>query len=302
VTTYLVTGAGGCIGAWTVQRLLARGHAVVTFDLPGSSDHRLRMVLDADQLAAVQRVHGDVAAPGVLAAALDAHGVTRVIHLAALQVPFVRADPQLGARVNVEGTVNVFEAARAAGLTAPLVYASSIAALDAHGAYKRANENAAAVYNSEHGLPSIGLRPHTVYGPGRDQGLTSEPSHAMLAAAAGRSYRITFAGSCQLHHASDAAEAFVRASELPYEGASVHNLDGPVASTAQIVAAIEQALPDAAGLVTVTGEPLPFPAEVDAQSFLALVGGPTARPLHEGVRDAVEHYARLIDGGQISAG
>jgi nucleoside-diphosphate-sugar epimerase len=42
--------------------------------------------------------------------ALDAHAITRVIHLAALLLPFVKADPALGARVNVEGTVNVFEA------------------------------------------------------------------------------------------------------------------------------------------------------------------------------------------------
>ena len=44
--------------------------------------------------------------------ALDEHAITHVIHLAALQVPFVRADPPLGARVDVLGTVNVFEAVR----------------------------------------------------------------------------------------------------------------------------------------------------------------------------------------------
>ncbi len=55
-----------------------------------------------------------------------------MIHLAALQVPFCRADPPLGARVNVLGTVNVFEAAERAGdRMAPVVYASSIAAFDA---------------------------------------------------------------------------------------------------------------------------------------------------------------------------
>ena len=59
--------------------------------------------------------------------------MTHVIHLAALQVPFCRADPPLGARVNVVGTVNVFEAVarRGDGGIAPVVYASSIAAYDA---------------------------------------------------------------------------------------------------------------------------------------------------------------------------
>ena len=48
--TYLVTGALGAIGAWTVRALLDRGHDVVTFDL-GGSDHRLRLALTADELA-----------------------------------------------------------------------------------------------------------------------------------------------------------------------------------------------------------------------------------------------------------
>ena len=119
-----------------------------------------------------------------------------MIHLAALQVPFCRADPPLGARVNVLGTVNVFEAAKARPHLAPITYASSIAAFDAngtmaghpgtiYGVYKRANESTAAVYFAENGVSSTGLRPHTVYGVGRDQGLTSAPTTAMLAAAAG---------------------------------------------------------------------------------------------------------------------
>ena len=86
-----------------------------------------------------------------------------MVHLAALQVPFCRADPPLGARVNVVGTVNVLEAAarRADRIAGPVVYASSVAAYDAleegetapamqgvpstlYGVYKRANEGTAA--------------------------------------------------------------------------------------------------------------------------------------------------------------
>ncbi len=49
---FLVTGALGCIGAWTVRRLLAEGTDVVTYDLPGDP-HRLRLVVDEqEQLAA----------------------------------------------------------------------------------------------------------------------------------------------------------------------------------------------------------------------------------------------------------
>ena len=77
------------------------------------------------------------------------HDVRAIIHLAALQVPFCKADPVAGARANVVGTVNVLEAARHHGLKR-LAYASSIAAhsflpgapwlATLYGAYKLCDE------------------------------------------------------------------------------------------------------------------------------------------------------------------
>ena len=90
---------------------------------------------------------------------------------------------------------------------APLVYASSIAAYGPagtlggddqpstlYGVHKRANESTALRYAEDYGVPSIGLRPHTVFGPARDQGLTSAPTVAMLAAAARVPNHIPFGG------------------------------------------------------------------------------------------------------------
>jgi UDP-glucuronate 4-epimerase len=139
-------------------------------------------------------------------------------------------------------------------------------------------------------VPSVGLRPHTLYGPGRDQGLTSAPTAAMVAAAKGEEFRIPFGGSMQLQYTADAGEAFVRASEAGAEGASVHNLDGPVASVEEIIAAIEQAEPAAAGRITAEEEPLPFPASIDSASFTELVGCPVSRPLTDGVAEAIERF------------
>ena len=138
-------------------------------------------------------MRGDIADLNAVERSLDEHAITHVIHLAALQVPFVRADPPLGARVDVLGTVNVFEAVRRRkDRLAPLVYASSIAALGdgdhpstLYGVFKWANEGTGERYFEDYGVSSIGLRPHTVYGPGRDQGLTSAPTTALVAAAAG---------------------------------------------------------------------------------------------------------------------
>jgi UDP-glucuronate 4-epimerase len=293
--THLVTGALGAIGAWTVRALLDRGHAVVTYDL-GGSDHRLRLALTGEEIAQLERIDGDITDLATLERAIDEHGVTSIVHLAALQVPFVRDDPVGGAAVNVGGTVNVLEAARRRGI-GPVVYASSIAALaepgehpsTLYGVFKLANEGTAARYAADYGVASIGLRPHTIYGPGRDQGLTSAPTAAMVAAAEGREFRIPFGGSLQLQYAADAGEAFARAGEVAAEGASVHNLDGPVASMDEVIAAIERAAPEARGMITAGEEPLPFPPSVDASSFVELVG-PTARALDEGVAEAIARF------------
>jgi UDP-glucuronate 4-epimerase len=297
--TYLVTGALGAIGAWSVRSLLDRGETVVTYDL-GGSDHRLRLALSDSQLAELTRVDGDVTDLEQLEQVLDEHEVTAIIHLAALQVPFVREDPIAGARVNVTGTVNVLEAARRrADRMRPVVYASSIAAIaepgaahpsTLYGVFKLANEGTAERYFADYGVSSVGLRPHTVYGPGRDQGLTSAPTAAMVAAAAGREYRIPFGGALQFQYVADAGEAFVRASEADAVGAAVHNLDGPVVTMQELITLIEHTAPDAAGLISAGDEPLPFPPSVDATSFIELVGGPVSRPIEEGVAEAIASF------------
>ncbi len=303
---YLVTGALGAIGAWSARALLERGHDVVTYDL-GGSDHRLRLALNDDQLGALTRVEGDVTDLGALERVMDEHGIGGVIHLAALQVPFVREDPIAGAAVNVGGSVNVLEAVRRRGEgMGPVVYASSIAALPAeggghpgtlYGVFKRANEGTAERYFADYGVSSVGLRPHTVYGPGRDQGLTSAPTAALVAAAARVPFEVPFTGPLKLQYAPDAGEAFVRAGEADYEGASVHNLDGPVVSMRELIGM----LGDASRLITCGEEPLPFPPGVDGTSFTELIGGSVMRPIEDGVADSLERFRELLADGRVKA-
>jgi nucleoside-diphosphate-sugar epimerase len=302
VTRFLVTGAYGCIGAWVVHELVEAGRPVVTFDL-STEARRVRLLLDDAAVDAIPHVAGDISDLAAVERAIDEHGITNVIHLAALQIPFCRADPPLGARVNVVGTVNVFEAAKKRQL-AHVVYASSIAAYgpDAtmfvhpstiYGVYKRANESTAAVYHEESGVSSIGLRPHTVYGVGRDQGLTSAPTVAMLAAAAGKPFTIPYGGASQYQLARDVARAFIEASLAEYEGASVHNLRGHTVSVEEVIAAIGS---DAIGFDDVR---LPFPAEVDSSSFAELLPGFADTPLEEGVRSTIERFRTLLAEGKV---
>jgi nucleoside-diphosphate-sugar epimerase len=312
---FLVTGAYGCIGAWVVRLLLDEGSGVTTYDL-GGSDHRLRLLLDDAELASLDRVAGDVADLDQMRGTIEDRGVTHLIHLAALQVPLVRADPRLGARVNVVGTVTVFEAVRASPLAGTLAYASSIAAYDppepgrAHeqrgvpstlyGVFKRANEETAGVYWADHGIASVGLRPHTVYGLGRDQGVTSAPTKAMLAAAAGTSYRIPYGGRAELQHARDVARQFIAASRATVHGAAVLDPPGRPASIAEVVEAIVEAAPESAGSVDfddVVG--VGVPEQGDTRAFVALLGDLPTIPLREGVAETIESFRTLLARGLV---
>ena len=296
---------------------MGRGIDAIAYDL-GDDPRRMALIMDAPELARVTHVRGDITDLEALEAVIDNERITNIIHLGALQVPFCRADPPLGARVNVVGTVNVLEAvARRLDRIGPVVYASSIAAYDAidagdgpamsgtpgtiYGVYKRANEGSAWVYHEERGVASIGLRPHTVYGPGRDQGLTSAPTSAMLAAAAGRKFKIPYGGTSQFQYAPDVARAFVQAALAGYDGASVHNLAGQAVSMEGVVAAIEAAAPEAGGLISYDDVTLPFPEAVDAASLTEVIGPVEELPFQQGVADAVDRFRRLLADGRVAA-
>ena len=108
---FLVTGAMGCLGAWTVKRLLDDGAAVWAYDL-ATHPHRMRLIMDDRTLSKVTFLVGDITDLDRFERVVREHRITHIIHLAALQVPFVKADPVLGASVNVVGTTVVLESAR----------------------------------------------------------------------------------------------------------------------------------------------------------------------------------------------
>ena len=315
---FLVTGAFGCIGAWVVRELVNEGTKTAVFDLD-TNPHRLKLLLSDDQLANLHFIQGDVTDLTTVSQAIQATQATHIIHLAALQVPACRANPPLGAAVNVTGTVNIFEAARQAGLT-HVVYASSIAvfgpkdcyppeplANDAlhlprthYGVYKSANEGTARLDHAEHGINSVTLRPYTVYGPARDQGMTSTPTKAMLAAAMGDPYHISFGGRCVYNFAQDTARAFVQAARMPYEGAGAFNLPGPVAHMSDIVAAIEACEPSMKGKLSFESLDLPFPEAVDPAPFEAAFPNAAALSLAEGVEQTISMFKAALANGRLT--
>jgi len=302
----LVTGALGCLGAWTLRALLDLGEEPVGFDL-GSDDARLRLVLTEEERARVSLVEGDVTDAAGVGAALDEHEITHVVHLAALQVPFVRADPERGARVNVHGTVVLLEAIKARPhRIRGLAYASSTAVYNTsdpspapesggtepetlYGVFKLANEGTSRVYWLDDDVASIGIRPYVVYGPGRDQGLTSGPSLAMAAAARGEGHTIAYGGTAQYDFAPDVGRAFALAARAATEGAHVANFPGVPSTMQEVVEAIEAAAPAAAGRVSWEEGQLPFPASLEGRRLERLIGPITHTPLADGVRATIEH-------------
>jgi nucleoside-diphosphate-sugar epimerase len=304
----LVTGARGFIGAWVVKALLAEGRRVVALDADPDRA-RLDAVLEDDDTKGLSEIPGDVTDLASLSDVIDRERVGSVIHLAALQIPACAANPSRGALVNVVGTTNVLIAARDAGLSKPVVYASSVAALGVaspegppitiYGVFKRANESTAALMWRDEEVASIGIRPHTVYGVGRDQGLTSAPTKAMLHAAAGQPYHIGYGGSFQMQLGLDVARAFIAASDSGFRGATVVNLPTPPTDMASVVAAIEEALPNMTGRITFETKPLPLPAAPALDNTEAVLGDLAETPLAVGVEATIRHFQRLLDHGRI---
>jgi nucleoside-diphosphate-sugar epimerase len=315
--TFLITGAHGFIGAWIVKRLLADNAAVVIFD-KSPDPQRLRLIMNEEEISQTKVVTGDITEANALQPIIDSFGVTNMIHLAGLQVPTCKANPRLGAMVNVLGTINVFEAARLSqGRIKCVTYASSAAVFGVveedravnerdepqptshYGVFKRCNEGNARIYHLDHGVNSVGLRPLTVYGVGRDFGLTSDPTKAMKAAVVGRPFHIRFGGRTDFQYVADTADVFIRAATSDLTGAHVFNLHGETIPVADVVTEIEHAWPDASGMITYSDEPLAIPAEMDDQAIRAALGSLPATPLAEGVRSTIERFAELQNEGRL---
>ena len=319
--TTLVTGAFGCLGSWVVRALLADGERPVVYDL-GDDPWRMRMIVGDDVATRVTIVRGDIADRDALAGVVRDHGIRRIIHLAAWQVPLCRQDPAGGARVNVVGTANVFEAARAVpGQVERVVYVSSAAVFgppglyppgplrdDApprpathYGVYKVANEETARIYWEEHKIRSSGFRPLSVYGPGRDFGVTADPTLAMKAAVIGKPFQIRWGGSTDLIYAEDVARALIKASRVTLDRARVYNLHGSSVAIADVVRTIEAAWPAAKGVITHVEQPLPFPAALDDTRYQRDLGPAPPTALVDGVRRTLDEFARLQKDGRLDA-
>ena len=302
----VVTGAGGCIGSWILAILHRSNIPCVAIDL---SEERTRLELLLGEEASKIKWHKcDITDFNSLKKIILSYEPSAIIHLAGLQVPFCAANPALGARVNVEGTINILEIAKEVNIKRT-VYASSVAALGMppkgpwketlYGAYKLANEHTAYVYWADWQTPSIGLRPNIVYGLARDQGMSSKNTVAIQAAALGKSYKIPYTGKYSWLYAGEAALAFITSVSKDMVGSHVFNLNGSCETIENGLKLIRELKPNSS--VTCEGQPLPFPPDLDDLPLRKHIGDYTSVSVQKGIEHTIKAFETLKSEGKCPA-
>lgn len=291
----LITGASGFLGAWVMKRLLSRGIECVGFGRGANA--RLIEALAPERAASVEWRKGDIANADDTTRALE--GCDAVIHLAGMLMADCAAYPVRGAQINLIGTLNVFEAARSAGLRR-VIYTSSAGVFGPgdgatpmpqthYGAFKLACEGSARAYWHDHGIASVGFRPLVIYGAGREAGASAGPTLACRAAARGEPYTIPFGGATGLVFADDVAAAYEAALLHEIEGAHAFTLAGQITPVSTLIERIAALVPDAR--IDAVGPPLPIASKFPEDPALErLLPGLQQTTLDEGLRQTIEFY------------
>jgi nucleoside-diphosphate-sugar epimerase len=179
MSKYLVTGGAGFIGSNLVRFLLDKGHEVVVLD-NFATGKRENLAEIADR---IDLIEGDIRDRAAVDRAAD--GCAAIFHQGALgSVPRSVEDPQTSHDVNVNGTLNVLQAARAAGIRRVVFAASSSAygdqpvspkvetmvpmPISPYAAGKVACEGYMQAYAAAYGMETVSLRYFNVFGPRQD--------------------------------------------------------------------------------------------------------------------------------------
>ena len=255
---YLVTGGAGFIGSHLCRRLLASGCAVRVLDDLSSGRRENLAALDGE----VDLVEGDLRDEALVSAALA--GVDYVLHhaaVASVQTSIER--PRFEQEVNAVGTLQLFEAARRAGVRR-VVFAASAASYgndptapkreemlpapeSPYAISKIAGEYYARVYSSLYGLEVVCLRYFNVFGPRQDpsspySGVISIFAERMLAGAAPTVFG-DGGQSRDFVYVDNVVEANMRACAMPGIAGRVYNIGcGRSASLLELVAALNRVL------------------------------------------------------------
>ena len=263
--TYLVTGGTGLIGSRIVRDLVRDGKKIVVYDwLPETGS--LERLLSADEIRSqIKIVQGDVTDFPYLLRTVKENNVEKVIHLAGLLLVEAGANPPLAVKVNCEGTVKVFEAARFLGIK-KVVWTSSSAVfgskemyseeyipndaphypLNIYGATKSFCEVVATHYAEEYDMDITALRYVVVYGAGWARSLGAKIMQELVYnPALGKPGRISYSAVLGWTYVDDAARAAVLTSKASRTKTKAFSIMGEIHSIEEVADYVREVLPDA---------------------------------------------------------
>jgi nucleoside-diphosphate-sugar epimerase len=253
----LITGGGGFLGAAIARALAARGDMAIAFDT------QLASLATATRNERLVCVLGDITDLANIAHAVMAHKPDAVVHCAAVVgVLSSLGSPINVIRVNVEGSLNVFEAMRLTGIRR-CIHLSSEEAYGAfrtnridethpldpvlpYGICKAAVEQLGRSYRDLHGLEVINLRTSWVYGPGLPRNRV--PKNLVDAALVGRKLHIpTGADSAIDHtHVDDLVSGVLKALDHEHHRFDAYNIaSGEATTVAGLIAIVRELIPGA---------------------------------------------------------
>ena len=282
----MVTGGAGFIGNRIIRKLVERNEDVVCFDMAPPRSN-LQPYLDR-----IKVYRGDITQLPHLLEAANLHQVHKIIHMAALLPPDTEERVHYGMLVNIQGTNNVFEAARWSGVER-VVYASSIAVYgvqdtfgdrlvneddlsdptNVYGMTKAANDFAAKKYTERYGLDLRGIRICTVFGHGRVTGMTGMIGGLLASLPAiGQPVSMPFHQDepSPMIHAEDAAEIFVRTALSTQLNHRIYISGGHLATIKEMADLVRGFIPDAQ--ITTGDQAVPHIYKVDNSRMLADIG------------------------------
>lgn len=311
----LITGGCGFIGSYLARFVMERGDEVVVQDVKVDGSP-FTWVLTPEEQKRAKVSQGDVAEPTYLFRLLREEGIDRIVHLAVLQGPPGENEPATSVRVNVQGTVSVFEAARL-GLVSTVVWASSPQVFGRHTPYaaefgdqpirdagphrpwtmysatKSLCEYMASHYHRNWGLDLRGLRPIGTFGPGRQGGQVAHITRMMEAAARGQPHTCPDGDlALPLVYVEDSARACEAA--LYYEGTELSGktftTGGYLTTHRQMAEIVKHVQPDAQIEVLSGDGGEPLTLSWDTRPFEQITGYKLRFSLEDGVRRTIEFF------------
>ena len=245
----IIFGGCGFLGSWIVRAFFKKGYSVSVFDLKIQKE--LLSYFIGEDINEIKFIQGDITNYDQVQEVTNNMG--HVINLAGLMTPDCSSNPILGAKVNLLGSINVFEALKKNNIKF-LVYASSAGVFGQkdnyypfpethYGAYKLAVEGVARAYFNEAGISSVGIRPYVIYGPGREIGGTAGVTLACKAAKQGDSYTVNFLGKAGFVFVEDVADLVEMSIVQMPSGALTFNINGITADVSDVINLIKKNIP-----------------------------------------------------------